>query len=146
MTAYENLTEMRLAGMRPDGPVNVAFIDPTASGLTLHMRDAARKPFDWRVLVGLDVIVWADTKTPFSDVAAVVVAIAKARPSELQLCFLHSEAWHLIDCGSGRFQPDVQDVPGHHEFQWQPINLGATEMGYRLKAALHKTMKPGAFL
>lgn len=146
MTAYENLTDMRRAGLRPDRPVHVAFTDPAVAGLTLFMRDAARRPFDWRVLVGLDVIVWADAKTPFSDVSSTVVAIAKARPSELQLCFLHGDAWHLIDCGSGRFQPDVQDVPGHHEFQWQPINLGATDMGFRLKVALRKTLNAGVFL
>jgi hypothetical protein len=146
MTVFETLTEMRRAGMRPDRPVNVAFTDPAASGLTLFMRDVTRRPFDWRVLVGLDVIVWADTKTAFAEVSRTVVDIARARPAELQLCFLHGEEWHLIDCGSGRFQPDVQDVPGHHEFQWQPINLGSSAMGYRLKAALHKTIKPGAYL
>lgn len=146
MTAYENLTDMRRAGVRPDSPVHVAFADPAAAGLTLFMRDAARKPFDWRVLVGLETIVWADTKTAFADVASTVLAIAKARPAELQLCFLHGDAWHLIDCGSGRFQQDFEDVPGHHEFQWQPINLGATAMGFRLKAALHKTMNPGVYL
>lgn len=144
MTAYETLCEMRRNGVKPGKPVHVAFTDPVVVGLTLHMRDAAN--FDWRALVALDVIVWADTKTPFSDVAQTVVQIARARPAELQLCLLHGDQWHLVDCGSGRLFPAVEGVEQIHEFQWQPINLGGTAMGYRLKAALQKALKPGAYL
>lgn len=146
MAAIDTLTDMRRAGVRPGAPVHVAFSDPAVVGLTIFMRDAARRPIDWRVLVDLDVVVWADAETPFGDVCASLTAIAKARPRELQLCFLHADEWHLIDCGTGRHWPAVADVPVYHEFHWLPLNLGGTTMGYRIKFALDKTLRPGSFL
>lgn len=142
MSAYASLCEMRRQGLKPGAPVHVAFTDPAVDGLTLH---PAHVP-DWRALVGLEVIVWADPSTPFVDVARAVVAIARARPAELQLCFLYLGTWHLIDCGSGRHMPALLDIPARHEFQWQPVNLGGTAKGYQIKAALHQTLKPGAYL
>lgn len=133
---------MRRQGLKPGKPVHVAFTEPAVDGLTLYPQQVP----DWRALVGLEVIVWADQSTPFLDVARAVVAIAHARPAELQLCFYHADAWHLIDCGSGRHMQALDDIPARHEFQWQPVNLGGTPMGYRIKAALHQTLKPGAYL
>lgn len=142
MRAYDSLCAMRRKGLKPGFPVHVAFTEPAVDGMTLHPHNVP----DWRALVGLEVIVWADPSTAFVDVARAVLAIAKARPAELQLCFLHLGTWHLIDCGSGRHFPAVLDIPERHEFQWEPVNLGGTPMGYQIKAALHKTLKPGAYL
>ncbi len=146
MTAYENLCDMRRAGVRPGRPVNVAFTDPAADGMTLFMRDADRTRSDWNVLVNLDVIVWSDAGTPFDQLTATLWRIAQARPRGLQLCFLHRDAWHLIDCGAGYHVPAVADVPALHEFLWSPLNFGGTAYGQRLCTAIRKTHKAGAVL
>jgi hypothetical protein len=153
MTAYENLCDMRRAGVRPAKPVHVAFTEPAADGLTLLMREADRKPIDWRYLVSLDVIVWADTATPFDRLMATAWEIAKARPKSFQLCLLHREEWHLIDLGNGTHLPrqsfpglDLPDLGPLHSFFWFPINMGRTEHGTRLVQAILKTRKRGVTL
>lgn len=144
-----NLLDLRRAGMKPEGPVNVSLIGPLDSnGLTLFVgENMPVERLDWRMLVNLDVIVWADSSVPFERVSGVVLAIAKtARPAELQLCFHHREHWHLIDCGSGLHLPKVAETPAHHSFFWQPINAGSTPVGTRLVAAISKTQQPGVTL
>ena len=140
------LLEARQNGMSPDGVVTVSMMGSVSGGLTLFVRDdMPTDRLDWRMLVNLPVVVWANSQMPFDRVDAVVHGIAKVRPSDLQLCFVHDEQTHLIDCGSGWHRPPVADIPAAHEFQWNPINLGGTALGYRLKAALKKN-HPGAWL
>lgn len=142
-----SLLEARQNGLSPDEPVTVSIMGNVAEGTTLFVRDnMPADRMDWRMLVNLQVVVWANSKTQFDRVDAVLFGIAQARPKELQLCFVHGETCHLIDCGSGWHRPAVMDIPASHEFLWQPINLGATDLGYRIKAALHKNHKPGARL
>lgn len=143
-----DLLEMRRQGLKPERPVNVSLMGQIPDGnLTLYVRETMPADrLEWRMLVNLDVIVWADTGTPFDRVMATVWAIAKTRPAGLQLCFLHRDAWHLIDCGSGYHLPKVSDVQALHEFRWQPLNFGGTAFGHRLRAAMTKTHKPGVTL
>lgn len=143
-----DLLDMRRMGLKPERPVNVSLMGPIPdSNLTLYVREGMPADrLEWRMLVNLDVIVWADSGIPFDRVMATVWTIAKARPAGLQLCFLHRDAWHLIDCGSGYHCPPVEDVQALHTFHWHPINVGATAIGYRLKAAMNKTHKPGVNL
>lgn len=143
-----DLLDMRRQGLKPERPVNVSLMGQIPDqGLTLYVREGMPADrLEWRMLVNLDVIVWADSGIPFDRVMATVWTIAKARPAGLQLCFLHRDAWHLIDCGSGYHLPAVEDVQAVHTFHWQPINVGATAIGYRLKAAMNNTHKPGVNL
>lgn len=143
-----DLLDMRMHGLKPERPVNVSLMGQIPDGnLTLYVRETMPiDRLDWRMLVNLDVIVWADSGIPFDRVIGTVWAIAKVRPTALQLCFLHRDAWHLIDCGSGYHMNPVADVPAVHSFHWQPINVGSTAIGYRLKAAMTKNHKPGVTL
>lgn len=142
-----DLLETRRQGLKPEVPVNVSLMGWVSPNLTLHVReDMPVDRLDWRMLANVEVVVWADTDVPFDRVAAVVIGIARVHPAELVLGLLHEETWHLVDCGSGRHVPAVHDIPARHEFQWQPVNLGGTPMGYRIKAALHKNLQPGTYL
>lgn len=150
------LLDMRRQGLKPEHPVNVSLMGQVPdAGLTLYVREGM--PVDrleWRMLVNLPVVVWADSGEPFDRIMATVWAIAKARPHGLQLCFLHSDSWHLIDCGSGlhipavklEHQPEKPAADPLHTFFWHPLNAGCTPFGYRLKAAMTKTHKPGVTL
>lgn len=142
------LLDMRRQGLKPERPVNVSLMGPIPDPhLTLYVRDGM--PIDrleWRMLVNLDVIVWADAGIAFDRVMGTVWAIANVRPSGLQLCFLHGNAWHLIDCGSGYHLPAVAEVEALHEFCWQPLNFGATVFGNRLRTAMTRAHKAGVKL
>lgn len=140
-TNARDLLETRRQGFKPDRPVHVSLMGPVFDELTLYVHDdMPLDRMDWRMLVNVEVVVLAQSSVPFDRITSVLKGIAKAQPSELQLCWLHRDEWHLIDCGSGVHMADL------HDFLWEPINLGATAMGYRLKAALHKAIAPGAHL
>lgn len=145
-TNARDLLETRRQGFRPDGPVHVSFMGPVADAVTLFVHDDMPvERMDWRMLVNVEVVVLAQSGVPFERIVTVLKAISDAKPSELQLCFLHRDEWHLIDCGSGAHIQAVADVPALHDFRWQPINLGGTALGYRLKAAIckvHKGVQP----
>lgn len=143
-----DLLDMRRMGLKPERPVNVSLMGQVPDeGLTLYVRETMPADrLEWRMLVNLPVIVWADTGTPFDRLTTTLWRIAQARPHGLQLCFLYRDAWHLIDCGSGYHLPPVEDVQGLHAFRWEPLNVGGTAHGHRLRAAINKTHKPGVTL
>lgn len=143
-----DLLDMRRQSLRPERPVNVSLMGSVPDeNLTLYVRDGMpAERLDWRMLVNLDAIVWADTGTPFDRLTTTLWRIAQARPHGLQLCFLHADAWHLIDLGSGYHLPAVADVPALHEFLWCPLNFGGTAYGHRLRTAITKTHKTGVTL
>lgn len=152
-TNARDLLDMRRQGLMPDRPVNVSLMGQIpAAGLTLYLREGMPADrIEWRMLVNLQVIVWADAGEPFDRIMTTVLRIAQCRPAGLQLCFLHRDDWHLIDCGSGVHIPPVKpltqpEVPAVHTFFWAPLNAGCTPFGYRLKTAMSKTQKPGVTL
>lgn len=138
-----DLLQTRQQGLKPDAPVFVSLIGQVAETLTLFVHDdMPLDRMDWRMLVNVETIVWADSSVPFDRIAAVLLGIARAQPSELQLCLRHADEWHHIDCGSGTHLPALGDVPALHAFLWQPITLGGS-LGYRLKSALRQSHRPG---
>jgi hypothetical protein len=154
-TNARDLLETRRQGFRPERPVHVSLMGPVFDELTLYVHDdMPLDRLDWRMLVNVEVVVLAQSSVAFDRIVTVLKGIAKAQPSEMQLCWLHRDEWHLIDCGTGTHSPrmtfdalpDVDPVEALHDFFWRPINLGATATGYRLKAALHKSIPPGTHL
>jgi hypothetical protein len=91
---------------------------------------------DWRMLVNLEVWLYAGQSAALNWVAATAWRIAQARPRELVLRFEHGDQLHDVDCGSGYHLPAVADEPAVHAFHWKPLNVGGTALGQRLRQAL----------
>lgn len=136
-TNARSLLAARREGLTPTGPVVVSLVGQEFGEPALYLRpDVAPERFDWRMLVNLEVWVWASASAPLGWVVDTVWRIAKARPAELALRFEHGGKTHDIDCGSGCHHPAVADIPAVHEFLWLPINTGGTALGYRILRAL----------
>jgi hypothetical protein len=136
-TNARNLLETRRQGLIPEGPVNVAMAGGEFGGGALYLRpEMPADRLDWRMLVNLDVWVWANPQASLEWVTDTVWRIAKVRPNSLCLRFEHDGHTHDIDCGTGIHHPKVQDIAAVHEFWWLPINTGGTPIGYRILRAL----------
>lgn len=142
------LLEARTHGMVPESQVNVSLIgQPKSADLTLIVhKDMPVDRLDWRMLVNLNVMVLADTGTPFNRVEAVLKGIAECRPAWLHFALLAGDEYHVVDCGSGWHVPPFEGFKGHHEFFWLPIALSTSPIAKRAKQALHKSIQPGTYL
>lgn len=133
-----NLLQTRQNGFRPSNPVNVALAGQNFRGTTLYVHDDMPTDLDWRMLVNLDVWVWADRTVPLDRVIDTTVAISRAMPAWLLLRFVEAGEVHDIDVGSGQHhdgQPSAGIRP-EHSFLWLPLNVCGSALGYRLKRAL----------
>jgi len=141
------LLENRQHGMTPDGPVVVSLVAGEFDHPALFVHaDMPHDRLDWRMLVNLTVWVWASSKAPLQQVLDTVYRIATAKPKELILRFEHADIVHDIEVGYGHHLPSVAGVSAVHQFQWSPINVGGTSLGYRLKKALLSKKPNGEFL
>jgi hypothetical protein len=96
---------------------------------------------DWRMLVDLDVWLWASAEAPMDWVVDTAWRIAQARPRELIVRFETAQHIHDINLGSGTHRPAVAGLAPEHRFWWLPINVGGTSIGYRILSALTKKSK-----
>lgn len=141
------LLENRQQGIVPDGPIVVSLVGGEFDQLALFVRpDMPVDRIDWRMLVNLPVWVWVNARAPLQWVLNTVHHIAAARPKELILRFEQGETIHDIDVGYGHHMPPIADICASHYFQWTPINVGGTALGYRLKKALLSKKKYGEIL
>ncbi|MBP9149236.1 MAG: hypothetical protein KBG00_10690 [Rhodoferax sp.] len=108
--------------------------------------DLPHDRIDWRMLVNLSVWVWASAKAPLQQVLDTVYRIALVRPRELVLRFEQGDMVHDIEVGYGHHLPATAGVAAVHRFQWAPINVGGSPLGYRLKKALLSKKPNGEFL
>lgn len=131
------LLEARKQGQSPDGPVVVSMIGTVPGGSTLYVNeDDPLERMDWRMLVNLEVWVWADASTPLPRLMALCGQIAKARPSRLVLRFNHSGETHDVEVGSGQHHRALSDIPAQHDFVWAPMASTLTHIADQLRAAL----------
>lgn len=139
-TNARELLESRKRGMAPDGPVAVSMIGGTfpAAAATLYVRDdTPLERLDWRMLVNLDVWLWADRSIALSKVHAVLGATARARPKSLFLRFGNPQGIvHDIEVGIGEHLPAVMEFPAVHQFTWCPTNNAASKVGAQLRRSL----------
>lgn len=136
-TNARSLLATRRQGLAPEGNVVVSLVGQEFGETAIYCRpDIAPDKLDWRMLVNLNVWVWASPAAALDWVVETVWRIAKARPAELALRFEHGEHVHDIDCGTGSHHPAVADMPAVHEFLWLPINTGGTALGYRILRTL----------
>ena len=142
------LLDNRRLGVAPQKPVVVAlcaghFPDQVT---LLASADLPPERMDWRMLVNLSVWVWASATVPLQRVLETVYRIAQARPRELVLCFWQDDVLHSVEVGYGHHLPAVANCFAVHQFQWDPINVGGTHLGRRLKKALLSKKPTGEFL
>ncbi len=132
-----SLLETRQQGQMPPEPVVVSLVGQQFTETALYVRpDMPVDRMDWRMLVNLEVWVWASAQAPLERITETAWRIAAARPRELVLRFEAGERVHDINCGSGHHAPAVADIPPEHGFWWLPMNVGGTEIGARLLRAL----------
>ena len=154
-TNARDLLEARRQGMVPNGPVVVSLIgggfDKVAAATLYVHDDTPIERLDWRMLVNLEVWLWASGSVPLDRVLHLLDAIARVRPRRLCLRFDHAWSWvsddgiefkadtHDVDVGTGYHVPAIRDLPAVHEFHWEPIALNWTPIERRLqRAALGK--------
>lgn len=132
-TNARDLLETRQQGHMPPEPVVVSLVGQQFTETALYVRpDMPADRLDWRMLVNLDVWVWAGAQVPLPRIAETTWRIAQARPRELTLRFDAADRIHDINCGSGHHAPAVAGLPPEHSFWWLPMNVGGTEIGTRL--------------
>jgi hypothetical protein len=149
-TNARNLLETRQRNLKPVEPVLVSlvggdFTDIAATALYVR-QDMPTDRMDWRMLVDLDVWLWAGPDAPMEWIADTAWHIAHARPRELLIRFETAAAIHDINLGSGTHRPSFAGLPPEHRFWWLPINLGGTSIGYRVLKALKAKHPPEALL
>jgi hypothetical protein len=139
-TNARNLLESRKNGYVPSGPVVVSMIggDYPEAADTLYLReDMPLDRMDWRMLVDVEVHLWANRTVPLGRAQQVVAAIASARPARLVLRLgTHGGIVHDIEVGDGFHIRAVRDIPAEHRFTWCPINLTGSGVGAKLRRAL----------
>lgn len=132
-----DLLETRKQGMQPEGPVHVAMDGGNFDGTALYLRpDMPLDRMDWRMLVNLEVWLWATPAVPLERVLDTALRIAHVKPSRLILRFDDGEQVHDIDIGSGTHRGPVADIPAEHSFLWAPMRLSWTRLGNLLQKSL----------
>lgn len=154
-TNARDLLEARRQGMVPAGPVVVSLIgggfDKVAAATLYVHDDTTIERLDWRMLVNLEVWLWASDSIPLERVLQLLDGIARVRPRRLCLRFDHAWSWvsddghefdaktHDVDVGTGYHTEAVRELPARHEFRWEPTALNWSPIERRLqRAALAK--------
>lgn len=131
------LLDDRKRGGLPDGPVSVVLDGQTQPAPAIYVRDDMPVDrLDWRMLVNLDVWLWASPTVPFDRLSRTARCIAAVRPHRLTVRFSQGDEVHDVDVGHGLHTPGIGDVPPIHEFTWIPMDLSLTPLGKRLCKAL----------
>lgn len=113
------LVALRKGREVPALPVLVSLVGPLSwSNVTLQA--IAGEPYDWRLLLDLNVEVFVDSNTPFVDLLRTLSAIAAAVPRTMVLAFLEGPRVH---CG------EMRTVPGQDFalFDWFPMAIGPSD-------------------
>lgn len=142
-TNARDLLEHRRRNLKPVEPVIVSLVGgdfrDVAETVLYARRDMPVDRMDWRMLVDLDVWLWAGTGAAMDWITETAWRIAQARPRELLIRFEAGNAIHDINVGSGTHRAPVAGLQPEHQFWWLPINVGGTVLGYRVLKALLAT-------
>lgn len=138
-----NLLQQRRRGVMPTKQVNVVLdigheIDFDGHVLVLRA-DEPTERIDWRMLVNLEVWIWADESQPLQRLLAVVRDIVGVNPRSLFVRFVDPSGHiHDVDCGSGTHTPGAPEhgIPAEHSFLFSPVNSGGSRLGRHLCRAM----------
>lgn len=132
-----NLLQARKNGSVPIGPVVVSMIGDDWDVTTLHLyADMSIKTMDWRMLVNLDVWLWANVSVALDRVTEVAMQIARARPKTLFVRFEADGVVHDVQVGDGFHRPKILELPAVHEFSVCVTNNTGSKIGAALRRAL----------
>ena len=135
-TNARDLMNTREQGLMPAGPVVVSLVGGEFPMPTIYVRqDMPVDRLDWRMLVNLDVWLWAGPEAALTWLLTTADRIAQARPKSLVLRFEDKDV-HDVEIGTGLHIPAVKTLPACHTFTWTPINCSGTRWGARLRKAL----------
>jgi len=109
------LLDLRIgSGTVPDLPILVSLVGKLGfDNLTLQAN--AGESYDWRLIAGLDIEVFASTQVPFSSLLSMLVDLAAAVPQTMVLTFVEGPR---VDCGEMRVLQDFA------LFDWLPMAVG----------------------
>jgi len=149
-TNARSLLDLRQRGSRPAEPVVVTLVGGDfhdIAQIVLYARqDMPAERLDWRMLVDLEVWLWAGPAAPMGWIAETAWRIAQARPRELLIRWESGSRIHDINLGSGTHRPAAAGLPPEHRFWWLPMNVGGTLIGYRILKALKAAHSPETLL
>lgn len=139
-TNARDLLATREQGLAPDGRVVVSLVggqfnDVAATTLYAHA-DSPVDRMDWRMLVNLEVWIWAGPSAALEWLLETTSRIAHARPRKLALRFESKGELHDVDVGTGLHTPAVRDLSSLHTFLWLPTDLSDTPISAKLRGAL----------
>lgn len=139
------LLDQRKRGVMPSAPVSVVMDvmhdEDFAWPVLMLGSEEPTERMDWRMLVNLEVWVWANATQPMARVAAVIGDIAKVNPKALTLRFLDAaDAVHDVDCGSGTHRAGLPShgIRAEHNFIFCPVNSTGSRLGRQLCTALER--------
>lgn len=135
-----NLLELREHGEKPGHPVSVVIgrAEVPEPALYLH-DDMPVERMDWRMLVNLEVWLWAGFSIPLDRIKRVARDVAAAMPSRLVLRFADQRGFvHDVELAFATHLPGYpeHDIKPVHELTWKPLNLTGTNVAARLCAGM----------
>jgi hypothetical protein len=141
MTAFyavnaRRLLDDRKAGLVPAAPVSVVLGRQSEPGALYVKPDMPVERLDWRMLVNLQVWLWASPEVALRTLAKVARAIAAVRPARLTVRMEEGGQVHDVDVGHGLHTPAIADAREVHEFTWTPMDLSLTPTGAQLRRVL----------
>lgn len=133
-----NLLQDRQNGHTPAGPVVVSLTGDSFDVPTLYVHvDMPIRNMDWRMLVDLQVWLWANPTVALDRITELALQIAKARPKTLFVRFEAERQIHDVQVGDGFHLPKVlPELPAVHEFRVCLSNNSGTPFGASMRRAL----------
>lgn len=132
------LLEARKQGFMPTGPVIVSLVGGEWDVTTLYVHsDMPIAKLDWRMLVNLEVWLWATPAVALDRVTEVALQIAKVRPKTIFVRMEVGAVIHDVQIGDGfHLGKFVPEVPAIHEFSVSISNNTGSPFGAALRRAL----------
>lgn len=132
-----NLLQARQQGSVPYGPVIVEMTGGAWDVTTLHLDDSMPvDKLDWRMLVNLEVWLWANPKVALERITETALRIAKARPKTLFVRFEAGQQIHDVQVGDGFHLEPPAPLQAVHEFSVCISNNSGTKLGASMRRAL----------
>jgi hypothetical protein len=132
-----DLLELRRRGQVPTGPVVVTMVGDEWDVPTLRLySDLSTAGLDWRMLVNLEVWLWANASVPLDRILDVAMQIAAVRPKTLFVRFEHAGRVHDVQIGDGFHLSGFDDIPAIHEFHFCISNNTGSKFGASMRRAL----------
>lgn len=132
-----NLLQARQQGSVPYGPVIVEMTGGAWDVTTLYLDDTMPvDKLDWRMLVNLEVWLWANPKVQLDRLTETALRIAKTRPKTLFVRFEAGDQIHDVQVGDGFHLVPPSPLPAHHIFNVCISNNSGTKLGASMRRAL----------